>query len=130
MEPKNEILIVDDDRSLVDVLGMALQDAGFTVRTAFNGKSGWESFLHRVPDLVILDLLMPELDGIQLCKLIRQNHFFRSSRGGTARYGVWIGHRSDHCRVPRRKDCSCSPGNPTWSMFYRHISTRRITPAD
>lgn len=69
-----EILLVDDDRSLTDVLAMALEDAGFTVRTAPDGKAGWAAFNEREPDLVVLDLLMPELDGLQLCKLIRDGH--------------------------------------------------------
>jgi two-component system, OmpR family, response regulator len=68
------ILLVDDDRSLVDVLSMSLQDAGFSVRTAAHGKAGWEAFCQQPPDLVVLDLLMPELDGLQVCKLIRQRH--------------------------------------------------------
>jgi DNA-binding response OmpR family regulator len=68
------ILLVDDDRALVDVLAMALQDAGFTVRTAGDGQRGWEAFTAAPPDLVVLDLLMPELDGLQLCKRIRARH--------------------------------------------------------
>jgi len=71
-QTSSAILLVDDDRALVDVLGMALQDAGFVVRTAHDGKAGWEAFRSQPPDLVVLDLLMPELDGLQLCKLIRQ----------------------------------------------------------
>ena len=69
-----ELLLVDDDAALVDVLAMALQDAGFSVRTAADGAAGWRAFEQRVPDLVLLDLLMPELDGLQLCKLIRAQH--------------------------------------------------------
>ncbi len=68
------ILLIDDDRSLVDVLSMSLADAGFTVRTAADGRAGWETFCAAPPDLVILDLLMPELDGLQVCKLIRRHH--------------------------------------------------------
>ncbi len=69
-----ELLLVDDDAALVDVLTMALQDAGFSVRTAADGAAGWRAFEQRAPDLVVLDLLMPELDGLQLCKLIRAQH--------------------------------------------------------
>ena len=74
MSERPEILLIDDDRSLVDVLSMSLQDAGFEVRTALDGKAGWEAFCAKVPDLVVLDLLMPELDGIQVCKRIRKAH--------------------------------------------------------
>lgn len=69
-----QILLVDDDRSLVDVLSMALQDTGFDVRVAHDGKRGWDAFCQSEPDLVVLDLLMPELDGLELCKLIRAEH--------------------------------------------------------
>jgi DNA-binding response OmpR family regulator len=65
---------VDDDRSLIDVLTIALGEAGFDVAGASNGRLGWEAFQREEPNLVILDLLMPELDGLQLCKLIREDH--------------------------------------------------------
>ena len=68
------ILLVDDDRALVDVLSLALEDEGFTVSCAADGKAGWRAFGDAPPDLVVLDLLMPELDGMQLCRLIRQAH--------------------------------------------------------
>lgn len=74
MSRQPDILLVDDDRSLVDVLSMSLQDAGFSVRAAPDGKAGWQAFCDQEPDLVVLDLLMPELDGVQVCKLIRQAH--------------------------------------------------------
>ena len=71
MTQSKEILVVDDDEGLVDVLSMALEDAGFVVRTASDGKIGLGSFRQQPPDLVILDLLMPEIDGLELCKIIR-----------------------------------------------------------
>ena len=70
----NKILLVDDDRALVDVLCLALEDEGFTVSCAADGKAGWRAFCDAPPDLVVLDLLMPELDGMQLCRRIRQAH--------------------------------------------------------
>jgi two-component system response regulator ChvI len=69
-----KILLVDDDRGLVDMLSMALEDAGFSVAAAHDGKQGWQRFSASPPDLVVLDLLMPELDGLGLCKRIRENH--------------------------------------------------------
>jgi len=73
-ESAPQILLVDDDRALIDVLSMALEDVGFDVRTAANGKLGWEALQEKRPDLVVLDLLMPELDGLQVCKLIRAKY--------------------------------------------------------
>lgn len=68
------LLLVDDDRSLVDVLSMTLEDAGFSVRVAHDGRAGWREFCAEPPDLVVLDLLMPELDGLSLARLIRERH--------------------------------------------------------
>ncbi len=68
------ILLVDDDASLLDVLGMALEDAGFAVRTAPDGEAGWRAFSAAEPDLVVTDLLMPRLDGLELCRRIRAAH--------------------------------------------------------
>lgn len=71
---KPKVLLVDDDRGLVDMLSMALEDAGFAVERAHDGKSGWERFSAFSPNLVVLDLLMPEIDGLELCRRIRERH--------------------------------------------------------
>lgn len=71
---KQKVLLCDDDRGLVDMLAMALEDAGFAVERAHDGKSGWERFSACSPDLVVLDLLMPEIDGLELCRRIRDRH--------------------------------------------------------
>jgi DNA-binding response OmpR family regulator len=74
LPPVTRLLLVDDDRSLIDVLSMALADAGFAVDTATDGKAGLERFHAMLPDLVVLDLLMPEMDGLELCRRIRATH--------------------------------------------------------
>jgi DNA-binding response OmpR family regulator len=56
------------------MLAMALEDAGVAVERAHDGKSGWERFSAFSPDLVVLDLLMPEIDGLELCRRIRDRH--------------------------------------------------------
>jgi DNA-binding response OmpR family regulator len=68
------ILLVDDDEALLDVLPMALEDAGFRVATARNGRDGFRLFREGPPDLVILDVLMPEVDGLELLRMIRREH--------------------------------------------------------
>lgn len=65
------MLVVDDDPGLQDVLDMALEDAGFVVQAALDGEAGWRAFRARPPDVVILDVNMPELDGFELCRRIR-----------------------------------------------------------
>jgi two-component system, OmpR family, response regulator len=68
---RHKVLLVDDDRGLVDMLSMSLEDAGFLVDRAHDGEAGWARFRAAAPDLVVLDLLMPELDGLELCRRIR-----------------------------------------------------------
>lgn len=70
-DPKT-ILLVDDDCSLIDILSMSLQDAGFETGVAYDGREGFDLFVKSSPDLVILDLLMPEIDGLKLCQMIRE----------------------------------------------------------
>jgi DNA-binding response OmpR family regulator len=71
---KPKVLLIDDDRGLVDLVSIALEDAGFASDRAHDGKSGWERFSAGSPDLVVLDLLMPEIDGLELCRRIREQH--------------------------------------------------------
>ena len=68
----NTILIVDDDPNILQVVDYSLKKAGFTVVTADNGKKALESFKIEQPDLIVLDILMPEIDGIEVCKEIRK----------------------------------------------------------
>jgi DNA-binding response OmpR family regulator len=65
------ILIVEDEPELVKVLRSYLEQAGFTVLTAYRGDSGLSTWEHRRPDLVILDLNLPGLDGLDVAREIR-----------------------------------------------------------
>ena len=66
------MLIVDDDQALRTVLATALGDEGFTVSQAGDGAAGLRQFESDGPDLVILDILMPEMDGLEVCRRIRR----------------------------------------------------------
>jgi two-component system response regulator MtrA len=65
------ILIADDDAGLVEGLRWYLEDAGFTVWTVENGAAALDAFRALQPDIVILDIMMPGLDGVQVCEAIR-----------------------------------------------------------
>jgi DNA-binding response OmpR family regulator len=65
------IVIVDDEFGLADVLTAALSDIGFSVFSATNGKQGLEVMAEHPPDLVILDYMMPLLDGAGVLKAMR-----------------------------------------------------------
>jgi two-component system, OmpR family, alkaline phosphatase synthesis response regulator PhoP len=67
-----KILIVDDENDILDFLGYNLKKEGFDVATALNGKEGIAKALHYNPNLIILDIMMPEMDGVEACRQLRQ----------------------------------------------------------
>jgi len=66
------VLIVDDEERVLDLLDLYLQNAGFEVVVARNGQQALELARQRKPDVVLLDLMLPLIDGIEVCKLLRQ----------------------------------------------------------
>ena len=65
------ILVADDDSHIRDVICFALRRAGFEVIEAADGRATLDEFTRHRPDLVILDILMPELTGLDVCRAIR-----------------------------------------------------------
>lgn len=68
------VLVVDDDPLVRDLLAAVLADDEFDLRFASDGAEGIESAKTRVPDLVILDVMMPGLDGYQVCRSLKESH--------------------------------------------------------
>jgi len=68
----SKILIVEDEQSIVDMLRKGLEPEGFQVIAAYNGQTGLRAVTEARPDLLILDLTLPELDGFELCRRIRR----------------------------------------------------------
>jgi len=68
------IIVVDDDQDMLRILGRTLELEGFAVDVAHNGQSALAIMEERRPDLVVLDIMMPELDGFQVLDLIRQRY--------------------------------------------------------
>ena len=66
-----KILVVDDDPNIREVLSFALRKAGYATCLAENGELALARFRQEQPDLVVLDILMPELDGTEVCKRLR-----------------------------------------------------------
>jgi len=66
------ILIVDDDRNICEILRLYLQKEGYTPIVAYNGQEAIEKFRIVQPSLIILDLMLPIIDGIEVCKEIRK----------------------------------------------------------
>lgn len=67
-----KVLVVDDEQSIATLLQYNLQQAGYEVLTAADGEEGKTIALAERPDLIILDLMLPKMDGIEVCKQLRQ----------------------------------------------------------
>ncbi len=67
----HDILVIDDDEKILSLLKRSLTFEGYTVNTARNGKAGLDELKLYTPDLVILDIMMPVMDGWEVCKRIR-----------------------------------------------------------
>jgi DNA-binding response OmpR family regulator len=74
MVTSKKILVVDDETSLVKLCQIVLENAGFEVRGAYNGKQALNLLNDEMPDLILLDVMMPGMNGIELCRTIRNNH--------------------------------------------------------
>jgi two-component system response regulator MtrA len=66
------VMVVDDDQDLAEMLGIVLTSSGFDVDLVSRGDEVLEVFRNNPPDLVLLDVMLPGIDGIEVCRLIRQ----------------------------------------------------------
>jgi two-component system, OmpR family, alkaline phosphatase synthesis response regulator PhoP len=70
---KKKVLVVDDEQSIITLLQYNLEQNGFEVITAMDGEEGRDLAISKHPDFIILDLMLPKIDGIEVCKQLRQN---------------------------------------------------------
>ncbi|MFT7209397.1 MAG: two-component system alkaline phosphatase synthesis response regulator PhoP, partial [Flavobacteriales bacterium] len=68
---KQRVLLVDDDQDILDLVKYNLEKEGFEVETADNGKEGVKRAKEFLPELILLDVMMPEMDGMETCIEIR-----------------------------------------------------------
>ena len=66
------ILIVEDEKNIVDILNFNLVKEGYTTLEAYDGQAGLQLALEQDPDLILLDLMLPKMDGFQVCKTLRE----------------------------------------------------------
>ena len=66
------ILIIEDEESIQNIIRAFLEDAGYTVVLAADGLEGIEQFRENKPDLVLLDLMLPKIDGFAVCEILRR----------------------------------------------------------
>jgi two-component system alkaline phosphatase synthesis response regulator PhoP len=69
---KIKILLVDDEPDIIEILSYSLENAGYTIFKAFNGLEAIKIAKQEIPDLIILDLMMPKMNGIEACEIIRK----------------------------------------------------------
>lgn len=74
----HKILIVDDDAQNREIVKLRLQQAGFDVQEAVNGEEGVNAAQENPPDMIVLDVMMPKLDGWQVCRLLKSD--FRTKK--------------------------------------------------
>src|SRR5437867_3041586 len=70
---KTKVLIVEDDRSLADVLAYNLKLAGYEVLVSRDGQDGLRQAQLKIPDIVILDLMLPVIEGLEVCRRLRSD---------------------------------------------------------
>jgi two-component system phosphate regulon response regulator PhoB len=79
--PHERILLIEDEPDIAEVLQYNLEKEGFVVETARRGDSGLEAVRREAPDLILLDLMLPGMDGLELTRLLKRD-------GGTARVPI------------------------------------------
>jgi two-component system phosphate regulon response regulator PhoB len=71
--PRTKVLVVEDDRALSEVLLYNLDKAGYEVFKAFDGRDGLNQAQLRLPDVILLDVMLPVIDGVEVCRRLRAN---------------------------------------------------------
>ena len=68
------ILVIEDEAPIVEILKFNLAKSGYRVLAAFDGEEGYRLALSEKPDLILLDVMLPKMDGFEVCKKIREKH--------------------------------------------------------
>uniref|UniRef100_UPI0025B3E064 response regulator transcription factor n=1 Tax=Duncaniella muris TaxID=2094150 RepID=UPI0025B3E064 len=71
-----KVLIVDDEPSIVNLIRMNLKLEGYDTVCAYTGREAVEAYAAQRPDIVLLDIMLPDMDGFTLCQRIRENHLY------------------------------------------------------
>ncbi|MDD5432124.1 MAG: response regulator [Candidatus Omnitrophica bacterium] len=75
---KKRILVVDDESQLVELIQMRLEANGFEVITAYNGQEALDKARQEKPDLIILDLMLPKIDGYKVCRMLKFDEKYKN----------------------------------------------------
>jgi len=72
VEQKRKVLIVDDDKDIVTIVSTILSGRGWDIKAAYNGREALEAVTSSKPDIILLDIMMPEMNGIEVLKRIKK----------------------------------------------------------
>ncbi|MDO4321441.1 MAG: VanR-ABDEGLN family response regulator transcription factor [Lachnospiraceae bacterium] len=72
----SKILVLDDEKEIADVIALYLRNDGYEVETAYTGRSAWAAIEREQPDLALLDVMLPDIDGFQILQKIREKYRF------------------------------------------------------
>lgn len=75
---KPKILIVDDEQDLTSMMKVRLEAAGYETSVAYDGQEGLEKARREKPDLVILDLMLPKIDGYKVCRMLKFDEKYKN----------------------------------------------------
>lgn len=70
---KESVLVIEDEKNIIELVKYNLEREGFTVQTALRGDIGLEEARKQKADLIILDLMLPEMDGLEICRILKQD---------------------------------------------------------
>ena len=72
MSDQKTVLIVEDEKNIVDILRFNLQRSGYAILEAYDGENGLRQALSASPDLILLDVMLPKMNGFDVCKALRE----------------------------------------------------------
>jgi len=77
-QPRAKVLVVDDEADLVRILQFGLQGIGYEVETASDGQEALKKAREQKPDIILLDLMLPKLDGYKVCRLLKFDERYKN----------------------------------------------------
>lgn len=79
MSGKNTILVVEDEKDLAEAIRMKMEDAGFVTHVVFDGESGLETAIAEHPDIILLDIVLPGIDGMEMLSRLRKDEWGKNA---------------------------------------------------
>jgi len=77
-QPRARVLVVDDEADLIRILEFGLKSMGYAVETASDGQEGLKKAREMKPDIILLDLMLPKLDGYKVCRLLKFDERYKN----------------------------------------------------